>query len=110
MVWLSTILAVLSNVSRSGCFWAVLKQCGLILTQCGPEGRVILSECGPKTADVFGPGDLCSQAATSNIDIVANTPEVGEGKESLPVMYKGHEFSIAFNPEFLMAPLRNLSE
>ena len=45
-----------------------------------------------------------------NIDIVANTPEVGEAKESLPVMYKGHEFSIAFNPEFLMAPLRNLSE
>jgi len=26
------------------------------------------------------------------------------------VMYKGREFSIAFNPEFLMAPLRNLSE
>ena len=46
----------------------------------------------------------------SNIDIVANTPEVGEAKESLPVMYKGHEFSISFNPEFLMAPLRNLSE
>src|SRR6202140_4456307 len=46
----------------------------------------------------------------SNIDIVANTPEVGEAKESLPVMYQGREFSIAFNPEFLMAPLRNLSE
>ena len=44
----------------------------------------------------------------SNIDIVATTPEVGEAKESLPVMYKGREFSIAFNPEFLMAPLRNL--
>jgi DNA polymerase-3 subunit beta len=46
----------------------------------------------------------------SNVDIVANTPEVGEAKESLPVMYSGREFSIAFNPEFLMAPLRNLSE
>jgi DNA polymerase III subunit beta len=45
-----------------------------------------------------------------NIDIVANTPDVGEAKESLPVMYKGKDFSIAFNPEFLMAPLRNLSE
>ena len=42
------------------------------------------------------------------IDIVATTPDVGEAKESLPVMYKGREFSIAFNPEFLMAPLRNL--
>jgi DNA polymerase-3 subunit beta len=46
----------------------------------------------------------------SNIDIVANTPEVGEAKESLPVKYQGREYSIAFNPEFLMAPLRNLSE
>ncbi len=46
----------------------------------------------------------------NNIDITANTPEVGEAKESLPVVYKGREFSIAFNPEFLMAPLRNLAE
>jgi DNA polymerase-3 subunit beta len=45
----------------------------------------------------------------SNIDIVATTPDVGEAKESLAVMYKGREFSIAFNPEFLMAPLRNLA-
>jgi DNA polymerase-3 subunit beta len=44
-----------------------------------------------------------------NIDIVATTPEVGEARESLVAMYKGREFSIAFNPEFLMAPLRNLS-
>ena len=46
----------------------------------------------------------------NNIDITANTPEVGEAKETLPVVYKGREFAIAFNPEFLMAPLRNLSE
>src|ERR1700730_1095355 len=46
----------------------------------------------------------------NNIDITANTPEVGEAKEALPVTYKGREFSIAFNPEFLMAPLRNLTE
>jgi DNA polymerase-3 subunit beta len=46
----------------------------------------------------------------NNIEITANTPEVGEAREALPVAYKGREFSIAFNPEFLMAPLRNLSE
>src|SRR6184192_2283711 len=46
----------------------------------------------------------------NNIDITANTPEVGEAKESLPVAYKGRDFSIASNPEFLMAPLRNLTE
>src|SRR5271154_7062444 len=44
----------------------------------------------------------------NNIDIMANTPEVGEARESLPVSYKGRDFSVAFNPEFLMAPLRNL--
>jgi DNA polymerase-3 subunit beta len=46
--------------------------------------------------------------AKNNIEIAANTPEVGEARESIPVAYKGREFSIAFNPEFLMAPLRNL--
>ena len=46
----------------------------------------------------------------NNIDITANTPEVGEAKESLPVQYKGRDFSMAFNPEFLMAPLRALTE
>jgi DNA polymerase-3 subunit beta len=46
----------------------------------------------------------------NNIEITANTPEVGEAKEALPVAYKGRDFSIAFNPEFLMAPLRALAE
>src|SRR6202453_2732976 len=44
----------------------------------------------------------------TTIDITATTPDVGEAKESVAVQYKGKEFSIAFNPEFLMAPLRNL--
>ena len=46
----------------------------------------------------------------NNIEIAANTPDVGEAKESLAVNYKGREFSIAFNPEFFMAPLRALTE
>ena len=45
----------------------------------------------------------------NNIEIAANTPDVGEARESLAVAYKGREFSIAFNPEFLQAPLRNLT-
>ncbi len=44
----------------------------------------------------------------NNIDIMANTPEIGEAVESVPVNHSGREFTIAFNPEFLMAPLRNL--
>ena len=47
--------------------------------------------------------------AKNNIEIAANTPDVGEARETLAVAYKGREFSIAFNPEFLMAPLRALS-
>jgi len=43
-----------------------------------------------------------------NVEITANTPEVGEARESISVPYKGKEFAIAFNPDFLMAPLRNL--
>jgi len=43
-----------------------------------------------------------------NIDIMANSPEIGEAKESLPVAYSGASITIAFNPDFLMAPLRNL--
>lgn len=42
------------------------------------------------------------------IELAANSPEIGEAEESIPVIYKGKEFAIAFNPDFLMAPLRNL--
>ncbi len=45
----------------------------------------------------------------NNLDITANTPEVGEARESLAVVYRGRDISIAFNPEFLMDPIRNLS-
>jgi len=44
----------------------------------------------------------------NNLDITANTPEVGEAKESLAITYKGKDFNIAFNPEFLMDPLKNI--
>ena len=44
------------------------------------------------------------------IDVTANSPDIGEAKESMPVSYSGKEIAIAFNPEFLMAPLRNLED
>jgi DNA polymerase-3 subunit beta len=40
---------------------------------------------------------------------MANTQDVGEATEQIDVKYSGKEFAIAFNPEFLMAPLKNLS-
>lgn len=42
------------------------------------------------------------------IEISCNTPEVGEARESIAAPYKGKDITIAFNPEFLMAPLRYL--
>lgn len=44
----------------------------------------------------------------NQLEITANTPEIGEAREALSVPYKGKEFSIAFNPEYLGDPLRNL--
>lgn len=43
-----------------------------------------------------------------SIDVMANSQDIGEATERIDVTYSGAEFSIAFNPEFLMAPLKNL--
>ncbi|MBP7950424.1 MAG: DNA polymerase III subunit beta [Verrucomicrobiales bacterium] len=43
-----------------------------------------------------------------NIEIMANAVDIGEAHESLTVKYNGPDMNIAFNPEFLMAPFRNL--
>lgn len=44
----------------------------------------------------------------NNLSITANSPDVGESRESLPINYKGPDISIGFNPDFLTDPLRNL--
>jgi DNA polymerase-3 subunit beta len=44
----------------------------------------------------------------NNLSINANTPDVGEARETMAINYKGKEMSIAFNPEYMMDPLRNL--
>ncbi|MEO2043746.1 MAG: DNA polymerase III subunit beta [Nitrospinaceae bacterium] len=44
----------------------------------------------------------------NNLTITTNSPEVGEARESIAVNYKGAEVSIAFNPGFLMDPLKVL--
>jgi len=44
----------------------------------------------------------------NTLTIQANSPDIGEAVETLPIAYTGEEMTIAFNPEFLMAPLRNL--
>jgi DNA polymerase-3 subunit beta len=44
----------------------------------------------------------------NRIEVTANSPDVGEAQESMDVIYQGPPMQIAFNPEFLQAPLRNL--
>ena len=46
--------------------------------------------------------------AKNTLTITAITPEVGEAKETLSINYKGKELTIAFNPQYMMDPLRNL--
>jgi DNA polymerase-3 subunit beta len=44
----------------------------------------------------------------NSVEVTANSPDVGEARETMEVQYSGKPMQIAFNPEFLMAPLRNL--
>ncbi|MGO8766735.1 MAG: DNA polymerase III subunit beta [Limisphaerales bacterium] len=46
----------------------------------------------------------------NTLAITANSPEVGEARESLAVNYKGKEMAIAFNPRYLIDALAALSE
>src|SRR5215467_13210064 len=45
----------------------------------------------------------------NKMEITANSPEVGEAKESLAVNYKGPEMAIAFNPKYVIDPLNALT-
>jgi len=42
----------------------------------------------------------------NNLAITANTPDIGEARESIAINYKGRDVSIAFNPIYLMDPLK----
>jgi DNA polymerase-3 subunit beta len=46
--------------------------------------------------------------AKNQLTITATTPDVGEAKETLAINYKGKDITIAFNPQYMMDPLRNL--
>jgi DNA polymerase-3 subunit beta len=44
----------------------------------------------------------------NNLAITANSPEVGEARETLAINYKGKEMAIAFNPKYMIDPLNAL--
>ncbi len=44
----------------------------------------------------------------NQVEVLSATPEIGEANERIPAKYNGPPMTIAYNPEFLMAPLRVL--
>jgi len=46
----------------------------------------------------------------NTLAITANSPEVGEARETLAVNYKGKEMAIAFNPRYLIEALNALTD
>lgn len=46
----------------------------------------------------------------NKLEITANSPEVGEAKESLAINYKGPEMAIAFNPKYMIDPLNSMAD
>jgi DNA polymerase-3 subunit beta len=45
----------------------------------------------------------------NNLSITANSPEVGEARESLAINYKGRELAVAYNPSYVIEPLNALT-
>ncbi len=41
----------------------------------------------------------------NKLEITANSPDVGEAKETLTINYKGANMAIAFNPKYVIDPL-----
>ena len=46
----------------------------------------------------------------NTLAITANSPEVGEARESIAINYKGKEIAVAFNPRYLIDPLSALAD
>jgi DNA polymerase III subunit beta len=45
----------------------------------------------------------------NNLVVSTNSPDIGESRENIPVKYSGDEITVAFNPDYMMDPLKNLS-
>ena len=44
----------------------------------------------------------------NKLKISAQSPDIGEAHETVPIKYTGKEMVVAFNPDYIMEPLRNL--
>ena len=71
------------------------------LVQALRRAEIMTSEKSNSVKLTFGQNSLA---------ITANTPEVGEARESLAISYKGPDLAIAFNPGFLLDALKALDD
>jgi DNA polymerase-3 subunit beta len=71
------------------------------LLQALRRAEIMTSEKANSVKLAFGKNQLA---------ITANSPEVGEARETIAINYKGKEMAIAFNPRYLIDPLAALVE
>lgn len=45
----------------------------------------------------------------NKLAITMSSPDIGEARETIPVKYGGKDLAVAFNPEYMMDPLKNLT-
>ncbi len=45
----------------------------------------------------------------NNLAITANSPDVGEARESMAINYKGKDMAVAYNPGYVIEPLTALT-
>jgi DNA polymerase-3 subunit beta len=46
----------------------------------------------------------------NNLQITANTPDVGEARENIAINYSGEDITVSFNPLYMMDPLKVLED
>jgi len=77
-----------------------------------------LRVAGPELTDVVRRVSLLAQKnaplrlafTPGELTVSAQTPDVGEARESLPIAFQGEPLEIGFNPEFLRAGLEAIEE
>jgi len=74
--------------------------------------RELLLQCVHRAALVCSEKSNSVKISLSNnlLEITAQSPDFGEAHESMAISYTGPELKVAFNPAFLMDPLRALTK
>ena len=74
--------------------------------------RELLLQCVHRAALVTSEKSNSVKIKASNnlLEITASSPDFGEAHESLAVSYSGPDLQVAFNPQFVMDPLKALAK